>query len=152
MTLRKARQDDIQTIYAIQQAAFADIYRRYQDVGNPVTMQLEGIQQRLEQSGSAYYLIEKASQVIGFIRAVSSEESIRISPIAIEPAFQGRGYGRQAMTELECLLGSDQVYLLSTILQEKGLCHFYESLGYQRVDNPIPIQNGMDLVYYRKWK
>jgi hypothetical protein len=39
---------------------------------------------------------------------------------------------------------------LDTILQEKGLCHLYEKLGYRKTGKTEEIKEGMTIVFYEK--
>ncbi len=68
---------------------------------------------------------------------------------AILPKFQKKGYGHQAIQEIEKQYPEVKCWSLDTILQEEHLVHLYEKLGYV-VCRTEPVQEGMDLVYMEK--
>lgn len=54
------------------------------------------------------------------------------------------------MLEMEKLYPQAKTWELDTILQEESLCRLYEKRGYFRTGEYRRIQEGMDLVRYRK--
>lgn len=54
------------------------------------------------------------------------------------------------MLEMEILYPQAKTWELDTILQEESLCRLYEKRGHFRTGEYHRIQEGMDLVRYRK--
>ena len=63
--------------------------------------------------------------------------------------MQVRCFARLAITEAEYLHGAEQ-WALDTILQESGLCRFYEKLGYKDTGKREKINDKLTLVFYEK--
>ena len=150
--LRKATQEDIETIWKMQVEAFSDLLEKYQDFDmSPATESFEKIVAKFEQPWTTYYFIVHGDVVVGVVRVVNKNDGSRkrISPIWIMPEFRNRGYAQQAMIELENIYGSDH-WCLDTILQEKGNLHLYEKMGYVQNGRVEHINPRMDIVFYEK--
>ena len=150
--LRKATQEDIETIWKMQVEAFSDLLEKYQDFDmSPATESFEKIVAKFEQPWTTYYFIVHGDVVVGVVRVVNKNDGSRkrISPIWIMPEFRNRGYAQQAMIELENIYGSDH-WCLDTILQEKGNLHLYEKMGYVQTGRVEHINPRMDIVFYEK--
>lgn len=151
LSLRKAAPEDCASILRIQRKAFAPLLLRYRDYqSSPAAESQEDILRRLAQSFTDYYLICIDDAEVGMIRVCNFGAECRISPICILPEYQGRGYAHQAIRMAEQRYPGAAAWTLETILQEQSLCRLYESLGYEATGRVDPVQNGMDLVYYRK--
>jgi diamine N-acetyltransferase len=54
-------------------------------------------------AGYRYFLIKEANEAIGYFSAVPRDGELFLSKIYLLAAFRGKGFGRKAMTFLECL-------------------------------------------------
>ncbi len=150
--LKKADADDAEEIHRMQIASFAELYAKYSDHDtNPGNETVERVRQRLDQPFTYYYFICADECKVGAVRIVDKKDKTpkKISPIFILPEHRGNGYAKKAIELCELIHGSTN-WELSTILQEKGLCLLYESLGYKQTCKTERISKRMDLVYYRK--
>lgn len=151
VSLRKATKEDCPLLHSIQVKSFIDLLRKYNDFqSSPAAESLDKIQQRFQQSYTDYYLILSDEGTVGMLRVCNFGINCRLSPICVLPEFQGKGYGRSAMLELEKLYPEAITWKLDTIAQEAHLCRFYESLGYRKTEKTETVQAGMDLVFYEK--
>lgn len=144
---------DAEKLWKMQVAAFHDLYAKYQDAEtSPATETLEKTIIRLEQPCTFYYYIIVEDSIVGAVRVVDTKESNkckRISPIFIMKEFRGRGYAQQAIQLAEEIHGHFG-WGLHTIIQEKGLCHLYEKMGYKQTGETKVVNESMTLVFYRK--
>ena len=152
VSLKKATEDDMPTIWEMQVRAFSDLLKKYQDYEmSPAAESFEKVVARYRQPWTKYYFIVAEDEVVGAIRIVDKKDGSRkrISPVFIMPEHRNKGYARQAILEAEKIHGADN-WSLETILQEKGNLHLYEKLGYHRTGKVEKIYDRMDIVYYEK--
>lgn len=147
--LKPAGPGDAPALLDIQRRAFRALLEKYRDYGtNPAMEPLPSIERKLRERD--YYFIELDGRAVGFICVKSMEDSLRITPVGLVPECQGKGLGHEAMALLENQYPENRRWELGTILQEPGLCRFYESLGYRRTGEQRPIKPGMDEIGYEK--
>lgn len=87
---------------------------------------------RLKQQFTYYYFILADQTTVGAVRVIDKQEygvTKRISPIFIMPEHRNKGFARKVFRLAEEKHGNHD-WELDTILQEKGLCHLYEKMGY----------------------
>lgn len=149
VTLKPAGLEDAETLLAVQKQAFNALLEKYQDYDtNPAMEPLATLKRKLSERD--YYLILLDGRKVGYIGVRRGEDSLVITPIGLLPECQGKGVGHKAMLLLEELYPENRRWSLGTILQEPGLCRFYESLGYRRTGEVTNIRPGMDEVGYEK--
>ena len=151
VSLRKAEYLDCPVLHSIQVRSFVELLQRYEDYeSNPAAESLDQIQRRFEQSFTDYYLIMLAEKPIGMLRVCNFGESCRLSPICILQEYQGKGYGQEAICQMEQLYPNAKKWELDTIAQEDKLCHLYEKVGFRKTGRVENLKDGMDLVFYEK--
>ncbi len=151
ITLKRAIESDCAEILHIQMNAFSRMLLKYQDYdSNPAAETLDQIQRRFEQSFTDYYLIMLADEPIGMLRVCDFGENCRLSPICILQEYQGKGYGQEAICQMEQLYPNAKKWELDTIAQEDKLCHLYEKVGFRKTGRVENLKDGMDLVFYEK--
>lgn len=149
VTLKPAGIEDACALLALQKQAFHALLEKYQDYStNPAVEPLATMRRKLGERD--YYFILLDGREAGYIGVKHTEGSLHITPIGLLPEYQGKGVGHQALTLLEELYPENPRWSLGTILQEPGLCRFYESLGYRPTGEITPIQPGMDEIGYEK--
>lgn len=151
ITLKQAIFSDLDGIEAIQRQAFKAVYDKYQDQYNPYLEARERIEEKFARLTCRFYLITVDEEVVGFLRVQTDEEVTKafLGALAILPEHQSKGYGSQAICELEKTYPMVTSWTLYTVLQEKTLVSFYERQGYRIVDQHQE-QEGMDMVFMRK--
>ena len=150
--LLKADANDCSQIHQMQVKAFKLLLDKYRDYNtNPGAEPLERIIQRMEEDFTDYYFIQLGSLNIGAIRVVSLQNNTyRISPMFILPEYQGNGYARQALINVESLYPKARRWALDTIKQEQKLCTLYEKMGYIATGKQEDIQPCMTIIFYAK--
>ncbi len=147
--LKPARAEDACALLDIQRRAFAALLEKYRDYDtNPAMEPLSTLKRKLSERD--YYFILLDGREAGFIGVRRDEGSLVVTPIGLLPQCRGKGAGCEAMLLLEGLYPDNRRWTLGTILQEAGLCRFYEGLGYRRTGEVTHIQEGMDEVGYEK--
>ena len=74
----------------------------------------------------------------------------RISQIFIMEEYRERGYAQRAIQLAEDIHGTSN-WELDTILQEKGNCYLYETMGYRRTGETKVVNERMTLIIYHKY-
>ena len=126
---------------------------KYRDTEtSPYKESIQDIERRFAMEGSLYYFIVVSSTIIGFIRIVTNpnETKARISPLAILPEFENKGYGKQAMSEIENLFPVIKEWSLDTIKEEIKLIRFYLNLGYVELKKVERMNENMHISFFRK--
>lgn len=144
---------DIDAVYAVQQAAYKPLFDKYHDSEtSPYMESREKVLQKYTRAGTKGYLFLEDGMPVGAVRINSDPESksARVSALGVLPERQGRGIAQQALLTIEKMYGDIEHWKLDTILQEKGNCHLYEKLGYRKTGKTEEINEMMTLVYYEK--
>ncbi len=151
ITLTKAVWEDCPGIHAMQIQAFRSLLDKYQDCDfSPGAEKLERTQRRFREPITDFWLIQLDGQRIGAIRVCSFGELCKLKQIFVLPEYQGKGYGQEAIRQVEALYPQAARWELDTILQEAKLRHLYEKMGYRSTGRTQRIQEGMDLLFYAK--
>ncbi|MGB6406195.1 MAG: GNAT family N-acetyltransferase [Planococcus donghaensis] len=150
--LIKAEVSDASSILAMQKESFMPLLMKYQDMNtNPANETLEQVLTRITMTGSFFYKIVRGKKMVGAIRVkYGGENRFWISPIFVDPRFQGLGIAKEAMRRAEEIHIAAQVWELATILQEEANCRFYEKMGYKETGRTETLNNKATLGYFRK--
>ena len=150
--LSRASVSDAEQLWKMQIESFSALLEKYQDFEtSPANEPLEKVEMRLQQAFTFFYFIQHDHEMVGAIRVVDGKDGTRkrISPIFVLPAYRNLGIAAQAICEAERLHGAEN-WALDTILQEFGLCRFYENLGYRDTGKRTVINDKMTLIFYEK--
>lgn len=153
ITLELASTNELDEILKIQKSAFKKLFMKYHDLDtSPYNETIETILFRFNMRSSYYFFIMDENKKIGFIRILFNEKNnqARISPIAILPEYENKGYGKIAMTTIENKFYKVKEWHLDTITQEKKLIGFYLNQGYQLMPEHKAIKEGMDISVFKK--
>ena len=151
--LKRIELNEAEKLWKMQIRAFEDLYEKYQDTQtSPAKEKVDKIIMRLKQWYTFYYFIMMDDNIVGAIRVVDKkgeDKMKRISPIFVMPEYRNMGIAQESIKAVEKRHG-DNNWELETILQEKGNCHLYEKMGYERFDFPTKVNERLTLVRYRK--
>ena len=150
--LKTATASDAAAILAMQKAAFQPLLEKYEDSDtNPANENLERVRGRIRSSDSFYYKLMAQEKMVGAIR-IKRQECGRfwISPLFVDPLFQGQGIAREAMKQVELLHAEADTWELATILEEEKNCRFYEKLGYRATGAIDELNKKATLGYFIK--
>lgn len=147
-----ATEKDAELLHQMKYLAFLPLYEKYHDDEiSPVKEPIEKVIRCIQMENSEYYLIKLQNEFVGGIRIVEKLEGVfTISPMFILPEYQNRGIGYAAIQKVLALYPKAIAWRLSTILQEKRDCHFYEKCGFYRSGWQKEINKVMDVVGYEK--
>jgi [ribosomal protein S18]-alanine N-acetyltransferase len=122
--------NDIEIIYAIDQAAFHP----------PWQLDFQNLTAACEQSTFAR-IIEIDDQVVGYILASSNDGSCHLSRIAIKPQFAGTGLGSLLLSELIEYCRSEGIQRITVNTQENNVASLklYRKFGFITMDEKIPV-------------
>ena len=136
----------------MQKIAFAQLLAKYNDSEtSPATEDLDKVRSRFNRPDVYHYFIEAEGEIVGAMRIVDdrTEMNKRLSQILVLPEYRKKGYATAAIREAEKIHG-DKGWELETILQERSLCRFYESLGYEHTYEVNRVKEDMFLIVYEK--
>lgn len=148
-----AKENELNKILDIQKKAFEQLFIKYQDLEtSPYNEDIETILFRFNMEGSFYFFIMDNNKKIGFIRVVfdKTNKKARVSPIAILPDYENKGYGKCSMIAIEQKFSEVKEWDLDTITQENKLVNFYLKLGYKILPKSEKIKEGMTITFFKK--
>jgi GNAT superfamily N-acetyltransferase len=140
-------------IHSMQLASFRTLLSKYSDYdSNPGSESYQKVLDRFHQPETKYYAITDGSLRIGAVRVKFDPQTstARVSPLFLQPAYRGQGFGTEVMRILEETYPQAAVWEVETILQEKKLCSFYERLGYRDTGLRRQIRDGLTIIFYKK--
>ena len=88
--------------------------------------------------------------IIGGAFVVGIWKKGEIGAIFIDPSYQNKGYGRQAMSCIEKMYPKVRKWKLETPSESYNLHNFYESLGYIKIDEKKEPKSGIIVFIYEK--
>jgi ribosomal protein S18 acetylase RimI-like enzyme len=96
------------------------------------------------------HVLETDGEISGLVVLVAAADHLLVENVAVAPAFQGRGLGRQLMAFAEgqaAAAGLAEVRLYTNEAMAENL-RFYPSLGYDEAERVV--EDGFARVYFRK--
>ncbi|MBR3459723.1 MAG: GNAT family N-acetyltransferase [Clostridia bacterium] len=146
-------ENDIDTVFAIQRAAYESLYEKYHDDGtNPYTESKETVFRKYTREGTTGYLFAVDGIAVGAVRINidDTNKTGRVSALCVLPKYQNKGIAQKALLEIERLHPDVERWFLDTILEEAGNCHLYAKIGYKKTEKTEVINEKMTLVFYEK--
>ncbi len=145
-----AKEEDAEKIHNMKYQAFMPLYEKYQDYDtNPAMEPIEKTIMIINQDNTDYYLIKLEDVFIGAVRVGLTKSGVRkIAPIFILPEYQNRGIGTIIFRLLFEKYKDTELWVLDTIEEEKGNCHFYEKLGFIKATEQTVINDKMTIIGY----
>lgn len=153
MEIVEFKENDIDIVFDIQQAAYKSLYEKYRDDNsNPYMESKETVLKKYTREGTKGYIFIKNGVPVGTVRInlYPESKSGRVSALGVHPQYQGQGIAQQALLQIEKKHSDVERWFLDTILQEAGNCHLYEKIGYKKTGNYKKINDMMTLVFYEK--
>ena len=152
VSIVKADVSHCKEIHAMQIVSFKDLLEKYKDYEtNPGSESVDVIAKKMKDKYTDFYFIVLEDKKIGVIRVVRlSDQECRIANMFILPEYQGCGYAKKILKQVELLYPWAKIWGLDTIKQEKKLCYLYESMGYKLTGREEIIKDGMTIVFYQK--
>ncbi len=140
MEFRAALGPDADRLREIARAAYAQYVPR---IGREPAPMVEDFAARIAEG--VVTVLEVGGAVVGYAVAFPKAGALQIENIAIDPAFQGRGFGAAFMGHLEAGQSCITLYTNATMVENIA---FYQRLGYKVVDRRR--EAGFDRIYFRK--
>lgn len=138
-------------VFLIQQKAYSPLYEKYHDEEtNPYLESKELVHKKYTRPGNYGYVFLEDGLAVGAVRIIPTDDVCKVSALAVLPEYQNRGIAQTALREIEEIHSNARLWVLDTLMQEKGNCHLYEKLGYVRVGEPRVINDKLTLVDYEK--
>jgi ribosomal protein S18 acetylase RimI-like enzyme len=143
--IRQARTDDVAAIEALVEAAYFPYVARIGRAPAPV-----GADYAQLVAAGEVWVGSSDGRVVGVLVIRPAGETLELENVAVEPADQGRGYGREliAFAERRALeLGLESVSLYTNEAMVENL-RLYPRLGYEETDRRL--EDGYRRVFFRK--
>lgn len=135
--LQKVQIEDAEEMLNVQKTSFEKYYNKYGEFdSNPYNMVLSRMEFNIKYRFGRYEKMVVDGKIIGGIFAFELEEPTikKIAQFYVLPEYQNLGYGRKAMKEF---MNSDpdvKKWYVDTILQEDTNVAFYQSFGFEIID------------------
>lgn len=152
ITLEKAILTDAYLLHQLLVKTFLPLLEKYQDhATNPACEPIDKTIERINSPSRSFYKIKKNNQLVGGIAIKhTSDQSIWIGPIFIDPFFQNEKIGQKAMLLIEKLFPDVIKFELATLSKEARNIHLYLKLGYTLTNRKEKINDRLDLVFFEK--
>lgn len=145
--------DLIDTVFNIQQRAYKPLFDKYKDIEtNPYVETKEEIFKKYTRPCTFGYVFIEDNQPVGAVRIIKSDNTCKVSALAVLPEYQNKGIAQSALLAIEEIHGNVNKWVLNTIMQEPANIHLYEKLGYKRVGEPKIINDQLTIVDFIKIK
>ena len=151
-TVEQARPDEAEVLTSIQTATFDDDTRRHlgKTRGGPSGYDSIEFCKGLIAERRMYAIKEDGAIIGGAFVTERAEGMVSINRLFILPERQGHGTGGRALLALEGMFPHAERFVLDTPIWAERNRHFYESLGYCRVDEVLEKEHGFVLLLYEK--
>ena len=147
------KDQELEILHEMQVRSFMPLYEKYHDEGSPAIESLEKVQERAAADNRKYYFITWQGARVGGVNIghrAGEDDIMHISPIFIDPKYQGKGIGQAAIHKIIKMFPEAKEWRLDTILEEPVNCHVYEKCGFKRTGEEKKINDAMTLVSYAK--
>lgn len=116
------------------QIAFHDDYKKIimESFGDDETSAEGLIQLSLTDSERTWYGIHVTGQLVGTINLIRSDEEAMVTALAIHPRFQGKGYGKWALSQATQLLFQEgfPAVLIDVEIENHKALSLYQQVGF----------------------
>ena len=139
---------DLHKILEVQKKAFvqqAEIYQLYSIA--PMTQTLDEI--IVECRTKIVLKLELNNSIIGSIRAKQENEICHLNKLVVLPEYQGKGYGKRLLLEIEKYFPKAAKFVLETGTRSISNIELYKKYGYSIVDR-LFVHNGIEAVIMEK--
>ena len=150
ITLKLAAPQDADALAAIQTRTFDHDSRQHGrgERGGPPGYDSAAWQRRMMRKAAYYKILEDGQIIGGAIVFDNGGGHIYLGRIYIDPDYQNRGIGAQAMRLIEQAYPSARRWTLETPLWALRNQHFYERQGYVKVgEQRVEGEDQADVVY-----
>lgn len=153
ITFIEAKIEDVNKVITMQTQCFIEFLNRYHDdTINPTNESAISIKNYIQDELSHIFFIKSENIEIGIIKFIEVKQNIyKIDDFGILPEYRNRHLGTKVILEIQNLFPFVHTWLLSTILEEERNIHFYEKLGFKRMNElkPMKINENMTIVDYK---
>lgn len=148
MKIVRAHTADFSRILEVQKKAFvqeAELYRNFSI--QPLTQSLD---EMLEECKNKVVLMGlENNQIIGSVRAKLENDVCMVGKLAVLPQYQGLGYGKKLLTEIELYFPNAVKFALSTGAKSTNNIALYEKAGYSVIQEGA-FPDGVVAVFLEK--
>ncbi|OIQ35210.1 MAG: hypothetical protein BM563_12010 [Bacteroidetes bacterium MedPE-SWsnd-G1] len=157
MTFNQANKSDLTSIIQLLKNASIELEEKGIDQWkywqNPPKEKIDWLKQGL--LNNEFFFVTENERVIGMFRLLYEDELYwgkqndkagYIHSLVIKNEFKGRAFGNKIVAKIETYLLNNQVSLLrlDCVSNNKGLCSYYEKLGFKKVGEvqmPLSLNN-----------
>ena len=144
----RANQTDFPEILAIQKKAFLSEAEFYQNFNiQPMTQTLEEMKTECLEKIVLKAIVD--GQIVGSIRANTTDNICMVNKLVVLPEFQKRGIGKKLLLEIETYFTDVDKFKLQTGAFSKTNIGLYTKTGYQIVGRSM-FEGGVEAVVMEK--
>ena len=144
----RANQTDFPEILAIQKKAFLSEAEFYQNFNiQPMTQTLEEMETECREKIVLKAIVD--GQIVGSIRANTTDNICMVNKLVVLPEFQKRGIGKKLLQEIEIYFIDVEKFKLQTGAFSESNIGLYTKTGYQIVGRSM-FEGGVEAVVMEK--
>jgi GNAT superfamily N-acetyltransferase len=149
ISFEKARKEDAKALALASWHAFDDdVNHGAPTKGGPPGYRSAQWQARMMKYGSYYKIVDDYTIIGGFIVFAKAPGHYELGRIFVDPAYQDRGIGADAMRFMEVAYPTARLWTLDTPIWNARTQRFYEKMGFVPVGQGGP--DGMLVLYEKK--
>ena len=148
MEITVANINDLEEILAVQKKAFVQEAELYQKCTiAPMIQTYEEIVNECE--SKTVLKLELDGKIIGSVRAKLEDNSCHINKLVMLPEYQGLGYGKKLLLEIEKYFPKAAKFALETGAKSVNNIALYKKVGYKIINRGV-FHDGVDAVIMEK--
>ena len=158
--IRPTAAEDCARLLSLQKAAFAPLYDRYHDAGNPCLRGIEDISGRIGHPVFRYFTILEDGEIIGGVLYKIAgrtpfydpmpQGTVYLQRIYVDPARQGQGIARQAILLSGAEFPGAVRFLVDFPLDLEKNRRCYAAAGFSDTGKRLEAEPGLVLACWEK--
>ncbi len=148
MLILDAAISDLRTILELQYLAYQDEAKLLNDYEIP---ELVETKEEIEEeffNGTILKAVDDLGQIIGSIRAIEEDDTIKVSKLIVHPSYRQHGIGTQLLEELESRFKNKRFEIFASDIIKSNI-QFYKNRGYTEFKQEKLRPNVMG-IYFQK--
>jgi len=150
MEIRKANNEDGESILRLQKICYMENAERYNDYNiPPMNEKIDELIGFIQKETVLVCVDEEI--IVGSIRSEVKGNTCYIGRVIVHPDFQNKGIGSKLMYEMENINNNIERYELFTGFKDSKNLYLYKKLGYNEIRKEV-VNDKLTFIYLEKRK